>query len=88
MTSKFQITSDLFNDIDTLVTLKDMQSNIPQYDGWVTKIVDSAGELRIEAERLESDDAEWERQPSRYDNWVMVTDDYGYLVIGKEITEG
>ena len=81
---QFRITRSRFGSGD-VVTIAEMEDFTPQYEGWTTKIVDHVGELRVEAVRIEDSEVEYQTKPSRLDDWHMVTNDYGYLIIGHEV---
>lgn len=75
--AQFEITSDLFG--DGIATIDDIMSMLPDYDGWDIDVEHTGTELRMTAERYDATTD----TPSRYDNWTMTTDDYGYMIIGE-----
>jgi hypothetical protein len=78
----YEITSDLFGDCEPS-TITEITEIVEMWesDGWRYEVEVCGDELRLYAYRENSDNY----TPSVYTPWVMVTDDYGYLVIGEEI---
>lgn len=78
--SDFPVTEDEARDIYTEMCKDD--------DSWDYSMEASGDELRLYAERCDlnvADDfgEEWSNTPSRWEMWVMITDDYGYIIVGE-----
>ncbi len=76
----YEVTSDLIG--DGSATLSDIESLVSgwRYDGWSLETVVRGDEVRVYAER---NGDYYDSRPSRYENWTMVTDDYGYVTVAK-----
>lgn len=63
------------------VTLAQIESVVSEwdYEGWTLETTPSSEEVRVYAYRSDSED----RTPSRYTDWIMVTPEYGYIVVAE-----
>lgn len=79
----YEITSELFGNSEP-TTITEVTQMVAEWesDGWTYEVEESDNELRLYAYR----DASEERSPSVYTMWQMVTDDYGYIIIGEELS--
>lgn len=76
--SRYEITSDLLGDGEATVTEIADMVEAWEYEGWDLAVETSGDEVRVYATRTD-DDAD--KTPSRHANWVMVTQEYGYLTV-------
>jgi len=78
----YTITSDLFGDgTATLEQLTALVAGMDNGDMWGYELQIHGNEARMYASRYDSEKA----TPTRYDNWVMINYDEGYLVIAEAI---
>jgi len=78
----YEIDCDLIGDSEpaTKAQVQEIIDAWEPYEGWRLELEASDDELRLYAYR---DGDEDNNSPSRYTSWIMVTDDYGYIVIGR-----
>lgn len=78
----YAITSELIGDCEP-ATVAEITEIVNGWEtpGWQYAVEESGDELRIYAYRKDGD----ESTPSRYTDWQMVTDSYGYIVAGELI---
>lgn len=84
--TEYKLTNQMFGD-GGIVTVEEAQELVDSWEpnaddeGWRYQVAASGDELRLYAYREFSETTD----PGQHELWVMVTSDYGYIIIGERI---